>query len=88
MGRDQRPTKNTAEEQQSREEQQKLRCANCEIEFQWSPTIVRERTYCCSGCASGGPCCCDYSQYHSVNISGIIHYEPDEETKSVDSQRS
>lgn len=50
------------------------RCANCDIEILWSPTIVQEKSFCCTGCASGGPCCCDYSQYHSVNISGVIHY--------------
>jgi chaperonin GroES len=52
------------------------RCANCEIEFLWPPTVVREKTYCCAGCATDGPCCCDYSQYNSVNISGVIHYGP------------
>jgi len=52
------------------------RCANCEIEFLWPPIVAQERTYCCSGCATGGPCCCDYSQYDSVNISGVIHYGP------------
>jgi chaperonin GroES len=53
-----------------------LRCANCEIEFLWPPTVVQSITYCCVGCATGGPCCCDYSQYHSVKISGVIHYGP------------
>ncbi len=52
------------------------RCANCEIEFLWPPTVVRGSTYCCIGCATDGPCCCDYSQYNSVNISGVIHYGP------------
>lgn len=59
--------------------QKPLRCANCDIEILWSPTVRHGQTYCCRGCASGGPCCCDYSQYRSVNISGVIHYEPDEE---------
>lgn len=52
------------------------RCANCEIEFLWPPTVVQDRIYCCIGCATDGPCCCDYSQYNSVNISGVIHYGP------------
>ena len=56
-----------------------LRCANCDIEILWPPTVRYGQTYCCSGCAAGGPCCCDYSQYRSVNISGVIHYGPDEE---------
>ncbi len=53
-------------------------CANCDIEILWSPTIVQGKSFCCSGCASGGPCCCDYSLYHSVTISGVIHYGLDE----------
>lgn len=51
-------------------------CVNCEIEFLWPPIVVQGKTYCCTGCATGGPCCCDYSQYNSVNISGVIHYGP------------
>jgi hypothetical protein len=53
------------------------RCANCDIEILWTPTIARGVGYCCTGCAAGGPCSCDYSQYRSVNISGVIHYYPD-----------
>ena len=56
---------------------QVLRCANCDIEILWTPTIARGAAYCCTGCAAGGPCSCDYSQYRSVNISGVIHYYPD-----------
>ena len=51
-----------------------LRCANCDIEILWPPIVVQEKTYCCTGCAAGGPCNCDYSLYRSVNISGVIHY--------------
>lgn len=54
------------------------RCANCDIAILWSPTVVDGNFYCCTGCAAGGPCCCDYSQYASVKISGVIHYGPDE----------
>ncbi|HLX58124.1 MAG TPA: hypothetical protein VKR83_13970 [Ktedonobacteraceae bacterium] len=56
---------------------QALRCANCDIEILWAPILARGIAYCCTGCASGGPCNCDYSQYRSVNISGVIHYFPD-----------
>lgn len=38
----------------------KLRCANCGIVIHWQPTIVDGKTYCCAGCAHGGPCECDY----------------------------
>jgi hypothetical protein len=55
-------------------ERQPLHCANCDIEIVWSPTVVKGKTYCCVGCAAGGPCSCDYSLYRSVNISGVIHY--------------
>jgi hypothetical protein len=59
-----------------RSQAQTLRCANCDIEFLWPPTVVQGKTYCCTGCAAGGPCNCDYSQYRSVTISGVIHYGP------------
>ena len=54
-----------------------LRCANCDIEILWTPTFARGLAYCCTGCAAGGPCSCDYSQYRSATISGVIHYFPD-----------
>lgn len=54
-----------------------LRCANCDIEILWTPTFARGVAYCCTGCAAGGPCSCDYSQYRSVTISGVVHYFPD-----------
>jgi hypothetical protein len=50
------------------------RCANCDIEILWTPVGVGEKTYCCRGCAAGGPCNCDYSQYRSITIAGVIHY--------------
>jgi hypothetical protein len=53
---------------------QHIHCANCDIEILWPPTVVQGKTFCCTGCAAGGPCNCDYSQYRSVNISGVIHY--------------
>lgn len=62
-----------------REERGVLRCENCDIDILWPPVIVEGVAYCCTGCAAGGPCCCDYSQYRSVTISGVIHYGSDEE---------
>ena len=35
-------------------------CINCGIIITWQPTIVGSHAYCCSGCAEGGPCKCDY----------------------------
>ncbi|MEO8972660.1 MAG: hypothetical protein ABI406_13805 [Ktedonobacteraceae bacterium] len=55
--------------------QQSLRCANCDIDILWLPIITQGKTYCCTGCAAGGPCNCDYSQYRSVTISGVVHYK-------------
>ncbi len=54
---------------------QSPRCANCDIEILWRPTIRQGKTYCCTGCAAGGPCNCDYSLYRSVTISGVIYYK-------------
>lgn len=62
-------------------------CANCDIEILWSPTIVQGETYCCTGCAGGGPCCCDYSLYRSVTISGVIHYGPQAEVPKESSDK-
>ena len=59
--------------------QVQVRCANCDIDILWPPVVVQGKTYCCTGCAAGGPCSCDYSQYRSVNISGVIHYVPEQE---------
>ena len=39
------------------------RCFNCEIEFAW-PAVsdARGASYCCIGCAQGGPCTCGYEE--------------------------
>jgi hypothetical protein len=37
-----------------------LTCACCGISIRWQPTLVEGQIYCCSGCAQGGPCVCDY----------------------------
>jgi hypothetical protein len=47
-----------------------VRCANCDIDILWLPTVVREKSYCCTGCAAGGPCNCDYSQYEGPGHNG------------------
>jgi hypothetical protein len=55
-------------------QRQVVHCANCDIDILWPPIIVQGKPFCCTGCAAGGPCNCDYSQHRSVNISGVIHY--------------
>ena len=53
---------------------QVVRCANCDIEILWPPTVVQGKPFCCTGCAAGGPCNCDYSLHRSITIAGVIHY--------------
>jgi hypothetical protein len=33
-------------------------CDRCGMEFDWAPVSVGDLIYCCTGCASGGPCTC------------------------------
>jgi len=47
-------------------------CDNCGIPIRWQPTIVDGGTYCCLGCAVGGPCTCDYSRLPHVGESRAI----------------
>jgi hypothetical protein len=54
------------------------RCANCDIDILWTPIYRQGIAYCCTGCAAGGPCSCDYSQYHAVIIAGVIYYRLDD----------
>ncbi len=51
------------------------RCANCDIEFFWPTTVAQGSIYCCTGCAAGGPCNCDYSLYRPVMIMGVLYYK-------------
>jgi hypothetical protein len=61
--RQQSQQKQATQDRQRTEQAKALRCANCEIEILWPPTVVQGKPYCCAGCAAGGPCSCDYSQY-------------------------
>ncbi len=36
------------------------RCASCEGALIGRPVWLMDETYCCSGCAAGGPCVCLY----------------------------
>jgi chaperonin GroES len=36
-------------------------CVNCAIAFGWQPVRRHDETFCCEGCAAGGPCTCDYA---------------------------
>jgi hypothetical protein len=35
-------------------------CATCELEVPWTPVQRGSQTFCCAGCAAGGPCTCSY----------------------------
>ena len=37
-------------------------CTTCELEIIWPPIERDGRTYCCDGCANGGPCTCSYDE--------------------------
>ncbi len=59
-------------------------CANCGIVVSWQPTIVDGVTYCCLGCAQGGPCECDYDnlpQPGALNPMVLHNMEPRVEQK-------
>lgn len=41
-------------------EKKRPRCANCGVDIPWRPAVYQGQTYCCGGCAQGGPCYCSY----------------------------
>ncbi len=64
--------RSATEGRQRAEQATVLRCANCDIEIFWSPTIVQGKVFCCTGCAAGGPCSCDYSQHEYLQAKGFL----------------
>src|SRR5258708_4101668 len=55
---------------------QAVRCANCDIEILWTPTVVRGKTFCSVGGGVGGPFSFFFSLYRWVNFWGVINYFP------------
>jgi hypothetical protein len=51
------------------------RCFSCDIELSGEPLMAAGRTYCCSGCAGGGPCSCTY-EVRSVIPTTNGHTDP------------
>jgi hypothetical protein len=51
---------------------QQVVCANCGIAIRWQPTIVEGKSYCCLGCAQGGPCECDYDNLPSPGTTNPL----------------
>ena len=43
-------------------------CANCGVDIPWRPAIHHGKTYCCGGCAQGGPCYCSY------DLGDLVHH--------------
>jgi hypothetical protein len=78
MNAEERLQQEQATESRQRSEQAAvMRCANCDIEILWSPTVVQGKVFCCVGCAAGGPCSCDYSQYQYLPAK-VSHAHHDE----------
>jgi hypothetical protein len=64
---------------------QELDCANCGIVIIWEPTMVEGQSYCCPGCAQGGPCNCDYDNLPRSGGSNPIVLQEDCVQKSGES---
>lgn len=45
-------------------------CASCESTFDWPPLFYRNATFCCAGCAAGGPCSCSYDRHDADARNG------------------
>jgi hypothetical protein len=53
-------------------------CTTCGIVIRWQPTIVEGKTYCCPGCAEGGPCQCDYDNLPQPGVTNpLVIQAPD-----------
>jgi hypothetical protein len=51
------------------------RCASCDIELIGQDVRTPAGTFCCAGCAEGGPCGCTYVGYPKAH-SGNGHADP------------
>lgn len=51
-------------------------CHTCGITIRWKPTIVEAKTYCCLGCALGGPCDCDYDNLPQEDEANALVRRP------------
>jgi hypothetical protein len=41
-----------------------MKCASCDIELSEEPIVLDRESFCCEGCAYGGPCVCTYQRDH------------------------
>ena len=46
-------------------------CASCDGVISGRPVYFMDETYCCLGCAEGGPCFCTYEA--DLNEDGVDH---------------
>jgi len=67
---------------------QPIICANCGIVIRWQPTIVDGKTYCCLGCAQGGPCTCDYQNLppHGEVKAMVVRDQPPPQEKEEEGE--
>ena len=63
----------------------KVVCANCGILVRWQPTTVDGKSYCCLGCAQGGPCECDYDNLPPAGEEYAMALRPTANPQSRDS---
>jgi len=49
-----------------------ITCDTCGIRISWQPTLIGKGVYCCTGCAEGGPCSCDYGSLPERNEPAAI----------------
>ncbi len=47
-------------------------CASCEMLLTGRPIYHMDETYCCLGCAQGGPCICSYEA--DLSSDGVDHH--------------
>jgi len=56
---------------------EELLCECCGIAIRWQPTLVEGKIYCCSGCAGGGPCHCDYDNLPAAGeLKALVRQQP------------
>jgi hypothetical protein len=55
-------------------------CASCELVLTGPPVYYMDETYCCTGCAHGGPCICTYdADVAEDGVSGLgLPFAPSE----------
>ena len=59
------------------------RCASCDIEIHWQPTVVDGKEYCCLGCSRGGPCTCNYENLPRHSTSMVLFSLEREESTTI-----